>query len=83
MLATGEKIFHGIAVSGGVCHGRILVLSGSAKSAPSYNLKDDQISSEISRFENALVQTRRQILDIQRKVREAVGDENAGIFDAH
>lgn len=83
MLATGEKIFHGIAVSGGVCHGRILVLSGSAKSAPSYNLKDDQISGEISRFENALVQTRKQILDIQRKVREAVGDDNAGIFDAH
>lgn len=83
MLATGEKIFHGIPASGGVCHGKILVLKDSTRSAPAYQLSEDQVDSEIGRFENALVETRRQILDIQRRVREAVGADNASIFDAH
>jgi len=38
---------------------------------------------EWERLEKALVQTRHQILDVQRKVGQAMGAEDAGIFDAH
>ena len=36
-----------------------------------------------SGLEKALVQTRHQILEVQRKVGQAMGAEDAGIFDAH
>jgi phosphotransferase system enzyme I (PtsI) len=37
----------------------------------------------MERLERALVQTRQQILEVQRKVGQAMGAEDAGIFDAH
>src|SRR4030095_3423448 len=38
---------------------------------------------EIARFENALIQTRAQILEMQQQIAEAIGAKDAGIFDAH
>lgn len=38
---------------------------------------------ELDRLEKALIQTRRQILEVQKKVSEAIGQKDASIFDAH
>src|SRR5204862_2681491 len=38
---------------------------------------------EVNRLERALVQTRHQILDVQRKVSEGMGAHEGSIFDAH
>ena len=37
----------------------------------------------MERLEKALIHTRQQILDVQRQVEEAMGAEDASIFDAH
>jgi phosphotransferase system enzyme I (PtsI) len=50
---------------------------------PKRKLSEEQAAEEIHRFEQALVETRRQILDVQRKVTEGLGAEDASIFDAH
>lgn len=39
--------------------------------------------AEIGRLERSLVQTRQQILEVQRRVSERMGSEEGSIFDAH
>ncbi|MEW6161430.1 MAG: phosphoenolpyruvate-utilizing N-terminal domain-containing protein, partial [Verrucomicrobiota bacterium] len=80
---SGERVFRGIPVSSGVCRGKILVIGKAEHTIPSYHVGEEELPSEIERLEKALVSTRHQILEVQRKVREAMGAEDAGIFDAH
>ncbi len=46
-------------------------------------LSDAQCTEEVNRLERALVQTRHQLLEVQRKVSEAMGAQEGSIFDAH
>ncbi len=79
----GEKIFHGVPVSMGVCRGRIVVLGRSHAPIPRRDLADAEVHDEINRLEKALIETRQQILGVQRKVSSGMGAEEGGIFDAH
>lgn len=79
----GEKVFRGIPVSGGVCRGKVLVLGRAHMVIPKHEVRDEQLAEEINRLERALIQTRQQILEVQRKVSNGMGAEEGGIFDAH
>jgi phosphotransferase system enzyme I (PtsI) len=79
----GELTFRGIPVSAGVCRGKIVVVDHSRPSVGSRKLTDAELDEEVNRLEKALVQTRHQILEVQRRVSEAMGAEEGGIFDAH
>ena len=79
----GERVFRGIAVSPGVAQGKVVVYGAHSASIPDSTLSDDDIPKEQQRLEEALIETRRQILDIQRRVSEALGAGDARIFDAH
>ncbi len=80
----GEQIFRGIAASAGVVQGRVLVLDGGQVEAPERRLiPEKKVSSEIDRLEAALVRTREQIRDLQSKVRQRLGADDAEIFEAH
>src|SRR5947207_15869557 len=81
---TGEKIIRGIPVSPGVCRGKILLLGKSQDDKiQKHHLCEANLPHEAQRLEQALIQTRRQILDVQRQVNRALGAEDATIFDAH
>jgi len=80
---SGEKVLRGIPVCGGVCTGRIVVLGKTSDDIPRHEVSEAEIPQEIQRFEQALVLTRQQILQVQRKVSEAMGAKDASIFDAH
>src|ERR1044072_3682222 len=79
----GERVFRGIPVSGGVCRGHVHVLTKSTDCIPHREINESEIQSELERLEKALIQTRQQILNVQRQVEEAMGAEDASIFDAH
>src|SRR6185369_15429089 len=79
----GERVFRGIPVSGGVCRGKILVIGKTHHTIGKVTLSDTQVADEVSRLERALVQTRQEILDVQRRVSEAMGAAEGSIFDAH
>ena len=79
----GERVFRGIPVSGGVCRGKLLVLGKTHHTIGKATLTEAQVSDEVLRLERALVQTRQEILDVQRKVSEAMGAAEGSIFDAH
>src|SRR5262249_8845164 len=80
---TGEKLYRGIPVSGGVCRGPIYVLSNSDNCIPHRVIAQEEVCSELERLEHALIQTRQQILQVQRQVEEAMAAGDASIFDAH
>jgi phosphotransferase system enzyme I (PtsI) len=79
----GERTFRGIVVSSGVCRGKILVLHRTRHVITRRDLAENEIVGEVSRFEQALVQTRQQILEVQRKVLKELSAADADIFDAH
>jgi phosphoenolpyruvate-protein phosphotransferase (PTS system enzyme I) len=78
-----ETRFHGMGVSPGIARGPIQVMRDELEEIDRCPIDPSQVSSEIARFESALVQTRIQILEMQQKIAEAIGTKDAGIFDAH
>jgi phosphoenolpyruvate-protein phosphotransferase (PTS system enzyme I) len=80
---TAEKVYRGIAVSGGVCRGPVYILAKGDSCIPHRKITAEEVSSELERLEKALIQTRQQILGVQEQVEQAMGAEDASIFDAH
>ena len=79
----GEQKFRGIPVSAGVCRGKILIVGRGRPTIATRQLGAEEVAEEINRLERALVQTRHQILEVQRRVSEGMGAEEGNIFDAH
>ena len=78
-----EIRFRGMGVSPGIAHGVVHVVRDDLDDVVRYHIEPAQIGNEIGRFEAALVQTRVQILEMQQKIAEAIGAQDAAIFDAH
>ena len=81
--ASSERSFHGIAVSPGVCQGRVVVLGKAQTSATRQAITDSQVATEVTRFKQALVATRHQLNELQRRVADKSGSDHASIFEAH
>ncbi|MEY4917131.1 MAG: hypothetical protein RL616_1044 [Verrucomicrobiota bacterium] len=79
----GEKIYRGIAVSGGVCRGKVLVLHRARHIITRREISADSVPGEIKRFEHTLVRTRTQIREVQRRVTENMSSSEGDIFEAH
>jgi phosphoenolpyruvate-protein phosphotransferase (PTS system enzyme I) len=82
-LSRGEETFRGIPVSAGVCRGKVLVLGHVRPDVGKRELSEADLVEEVNRLERSLIQTRHQIQEVQRRVSEAMGAEEGGIFDAH
>ncbi len=81
--ASNEVHFHGVGVSPGIARARLHVVRDEAEEIPRYIIQSEDVGDEIGRFENALMQTRAQILEMQQRIAEAIGAKDASIFDAH
>ena len=55
----------GIAASGGVCRGRVHLLDKKHLHVPQHRVSKDQLEAELSRFESAIVQTRKELKAMQ------------------
>src|SRR6476659_9500902 len=78
-----EKRWHGVPAAPGIARGPIHVFSIETDDVVRYQVDASNVADEIARFENALIQTRAQILEMQQQIAEAIGAKDAGIFDAH
>lgn len=81
--AKQEIRFHGAGVSPGIARGVVHVVRDDLEDVARYRIQSSEIHHEISRFENALIQTRMQILEMQQRIAESIGAKDAAIFDAH
>jgi len=73
----------GIPASPGIAIGKALLFDSEELLVPRRSITEDQIPYEVLRFEEALIHTRHQILGIQRRLAEEMGQEHAEIFNAH
>ncbi|UCC94294.1 MAG: phosphoenolpyruvate--protein phosphotransferase [Candidatus Omnitrophota bacterium] len=73
----------GIAASSGVGMGTALCLGREEFTVPKEKISHEDISREIYRLEEALIETRRQITTLQKKIAQDLGFDHAKIFEAH
>jgi phosphotransferase system enzyme I (PtsI) len=77
------RIFRGIGVSPGIAVGKALVVESRRPRVKRESLDPGRIPLEISRLQQALEVSRRQIQEIQERIAKEVGPQYARIFDAH
>ncbi len=73
----------GIGVSAGIVMGRVLYFGQELESVPERELSQDEVESEVSRFQEALNLSYAQLEEIKEHVAEVLGEKDASIFDAH
>ncbi len=78
-----QVALQGIGVAPGVASGPAYLLTTEEDHVVERAITEAEVPREIARFEEALMATRRQLHEIQRQVGEALGQNNAAIFDAH
>ncbi len=79
-----ERRFSGLAASPGIGIGKAFVHGGVTAEPEAYRVEQEDVEGEIARLEVALVETRKQIEQLQEQVgRTANGHREASIFDAH
>ncbi|MBT63125.1 MAG: phosphoenolpyruvate--protein phosphotransferase [Puniceicoccaceae bacterium] len=78
-----EIILEGIAASPGVAHGRAVVYLQKQLDVPCYDITEEKVSSELERFDKAILETRAEITEVRDQIAESLGEGEARIFDAH
>ena len=73
----------GIPAAPGVAMGKALLFGSEAIAVPRRPIAENEISLELLRLEEALIKTRHQILDIQKRLSGELGQEHADILNAH
>lgn len=73
----------GIGVSGGVGIGKVLLLRKDELTIPKRKISHDEISREIYHLEESLIDTRREISNLQKKISKEIGFDHGRIFEAH
>ncbi|NQU11652.1 phosphoenolpyruvate--protein phosphotransferase, partial [bacterium] len=82
--ATGERTFRGIGVSPGVVRGRLLVHRVAEEVVPEYDVRPEDVSLEVKRFQEALIATREQLHELQQRIATGVGSAApSNILEVH
>jgi len=73
----------GIAAAPGISMGKAFRIGKEEFVIPKQQIRPEDIPVQIQLFEEALIQTRREIIDLQKRIAFDMGQEQAEIFDAH
>ena len=73
----------GIPASGGIAIAKAYCLGKEKFSVPQRKIVHTDISREIYRLEEALIDTRKELFALQRRIAEELGFDHARIFEAH
>ena len=80
---TDEKIIKGIPASPGVAIGKVFVLDKEDLAVSKRKIYDKDLKDEMSRFKEAMIKTKKEILGIKKKISVELGTEHGEIFSAH
>ncbi len=78
-----ETIIQGTAVSPGIAFGPVHVVARGMIAPEVYEISENHVDYEISRFEAAIAKTKTQLSGIQKKIEDISGDHEGLIFEAH
>ncbi len=77
------KTIKGIAASPGIVIGKAYVLDSEEMAIPQRPIRESGIPKEITRFQDALTETRAEIQKIRDKISHEISKEHGDIFNAH
>jgi phosphotransferase system enzyme I (PtsI) len=78
-----ELIFAGIPASPGIAVGPIHVSARGFSAPEIYEIAEDQVAEEQSRFQEAVNITKKQLKDLQERLESLAGNSESEIFEAH
>lgn len=78
-----RTITRGIIASPGIRLGRAFVYKGNKIIIPKYKLGNDQIDSELDRYDQALEKTKKEIQSIQTQIASNLSKDMSDIFTSH
>jgi phosphoenolpyruvate-protein phosphotransferase (PTS system enzyme I) len=78
-----ETTYEGIPASPGIVIGPIHVIARGFSAPEVYEIPDGEVARERLRFEAAVEVTKKQLVDIQRRLESLSGGAESGIFEAH
>jgi len=73
----------GIAAASGISIGPAYKIGKEEFVIPRQLIKDEEIPFQIQLFEESLIRTRREIIELQKRIGSEMGQDEAQIFDAH
>ncbi|MFA5320077.1 MAG: phosphoenolpyruvate--protein phosphotransferase [Candidatus Omnitrophota bacterium] len=73
----------GIAAAPGIVVGKAYRIGKEEFDIPKKEISQQDIPYEIQLFEEALIKTRKEIIELQKRIASDLGQEQAQIFDAH
>jgi phosphotransferase system enzyme I (PtsI) len=76
-------VLRGIPASAGVARAKIVVLEKPRHAIERRTLAEAEIPDEVSRLQQALLRTREHVRELQKKLAQNIGAEQARIFEAH
>jgi len=82
-VRSETRTYKGFGVSPGIAIGRAVIIEKKVASVYRVPIKEEDVGREVNRFLEALDVTRRELLDLKKKVSRSMGDEYASIFEAH
>ncbi len=78
-----EQIFEGIPASPGIAIAPVHVVARGFKAPDVYEIAEEDVPREQERFKEAVELTKRQLVELQSRLEDLAGDNEAGIFEAH
>jgi len=73
----------GIAAASGISIGPAYKIGKEEFVIPKETIREEDIPIQIQLFEESLIKTRREIIELQKKIGAEMGQDEAQIFDAH
>jgi len=73
----------GIAAASGISIGPAYKIGKEELVVPKQEIRPEDIPLQIQLFEEALIKTRREIIELQKRIATDMGQDEAEIFDAH
>jgi len=73
----------GIAAASGISIGPAYRIGKEEFVVPKEPIREEDIPIQIQLFEEALIKTRKEIIELQKRISSQMGQEEAQIFDAH
>lgn len=77
------QIINGIVASPGIRIGKAYLYKGLKIVIPKYQISDDEIETQILRFDNAIKKTKDEISEIQQQISNSLSGDMADIFTSH
>ena len=78
-----ERVFQGMAVAPGIAEGKVMIHFQEEETIPFRDITESELEAEVARFEGALLATRAELLELQKRLETSAGTSDASIFDAH